>query len=79
VRVYLHGTIYENKILLDADPDYLKNLEGITDENKRKAWLYGDWDITAGGALDDLWDRNIHVLKPFRIPQHHHNLQASDS
>jgi len=68
VRVYLHGTIYENKILLEADPDYLSNLEGITDENKKKAWLYGDWDITAGGAIDDLWDRRIHVIKPFKIP-----------
>jgi hypothetical protein len=43
-------------------------LQDITDENKRKAWLLGDWDITAGGALDDLWNRNIHVLKSFSIP-----------
>jgi hypothetical protein len=68
VRVYLHGTIYENKILMAADPNYLKGLEEITDENRRRAWLYGDWDITAGGALDDVWDRKAHVLRPFKIP-----------
>jgi len=67
-RVCLHGSIYENKILLSADPEYLKNLESISDENKRKTWLYGDWDIVAGGALDDVWDRSRHVLRPFEIP-----------
>jgi len=68
-RVRLFGSIFENKILLAADPDYLKNLESITDENKRKAWLYGDWDITAGGALDEVWDRSVHAIRPFRIPR----------
>ena len=67
-RAYIHGSIFENEILLKADPKYLANLEGITDENRRKAWLYGSWDITAGGALDDVWDRAVHVLRPFKIP-----------
>lgn len=67
-RVCLHGSIYENKILLAADPLYLKNLEAITDENKRKAWLGGCWDITAGGAIDDVWLASKHVLPPFPIP-----------
>jgi len=71
-RVYIHGNIHENRKLLDADPDYMRNLQGITDENRRKAWLFGDWDITAGGALDDVWDRRIHVVRPFKIPASWH-------
>ncbi len=67
-RVRLFGSIFENKILLDADPGYLLNLQSITDENKKRAWLYGDWDITAGGALDDIWSRSVHAIRPFRIP-----------
>ena len=67
-RVALHGTIFENKILLEADPDYLKNLQSITEPNKRKAWLFGDWDIVAGGAIDDVWRRSVHVIQPFKIP-----------
>lgn len=67
-RVAIHGTVWENKILLKADPEYLVNLLAIKEKNKRRAWLFGDWDITAGGALDDLWDRSIHVKKPFKIP-----------
>jgi len=66
-RVALHGSIYENKILLQNDPDYLKNLQAITDENKRKAWLHGSWDIVAGGALDDVWSPRV-VIPRFRVP-----------
>jgi hypothetical protein len=67
-RVAIHGTVWENKKLLEADPAYLVNLLAIKEKNKRRAWLFGDWDITAGGALDDLWDRAVHVKKPFKIP-----------
>ena len=67
-RVAIHGSIYENKILLVRDPQYLKNLESDTNLNRKKAWLFGDWDIVAGGAIDDVWDRDRHVLKPFKIP-----------
>lgn len=66
-RVALHGSIFENKILLQNDPEYLKNLQAITDENKRKAWLEGCWDIVAGGALDDVWSPRV-VIPRFRLP-----------
>jgi hypothetical protein len=68
-RVRIFGSIYENKILLAADPDYLKNILALTDPNKLRAWLYGDWDITAGGAVDDVWDRAVHVVRSFWIPK----------
>ena len=67
-RVRIHGSVYENKRLLTADPDYIQKLESITDPNKRKAWLEGSWDITSGGMFDDLWDEATHVLPPFDIP-----------
>ncbi|HBG77486.1 MAG TPA: terminase [Phycisphaerales bacterium] len=66
-RVRIHGSIWENLELLKNDPDYIKNLEaqpGVV----RKAWLYGDWDIIAGGMFDDVWDSSIHVIPPFTIP-----------
>lgn len=67
-RVRIHGTVYENKKLLAADPEYIQKLQSITDPNKRKAWLDGSWDITSGGLFDDLWSPAHHVLKPFVIP-----------
>jgi hypothetical protein len=68
-RVRVHGNIYENKYLIENDPEYIKTIENISDPNKRRAWLHGDWDIVAGGAVDDVWDRNVHVIKPFAIPE----------
>lgn len=64
-RVCLFGSIKENPHLGD---EYIKTLESITDQNKRKAWLEGSWDITSGGMFDDIWDRSKHVIEPFEIP-----------
>ncbi len=63
-RAYIHSDIKENKILLNADSEYYNTLLSLDDENKRKAWLEGSWDIVAGGALDDVWNSSTHVIKP---------------
>ena len=66
-QVRIFGSYRENIYL---DPIYIANLNILTenDENLRRAWLFGDWNITAGGALDDLWDNRIHILPRFNIP-----------
>jgi len=64
-RVTLFGSVRENTHI---DQDYVKSLEAISDPNKRKAWLYGSWDITSGGMFDDLWSREVHVLPSFEVP-----------
>lgn len=64
-QCHLFGSYRENKYL---SPKYIAELEQITDKNKRKAWLMGDWDIVAGGMFDDMWDSLYHVVKPFKIP-----------
>jgi hypothetical protein len=68
-RVRIQGFLHENKVLEEIDPEYIKQIKSITDPNKRKAWVEGDWDIVAGGAIDDVWDREIHVVQSFDIPQ----------
>lgn len=67
-RVRIHSSLWENKVLMEADPEYLKNLQSLEDENKRKAWLEGDWNIVAGAMFGDFWDPKVHVLPPFPIP-----------
>lgn len=63
-KVRLFCSYKENKFL---SPEYIADLESITDEAKRRAWLEGDWEIVAGGALDDLW--GPHNIAPrFQIP-----------
>lgn len=64
-QIAIFGSYKENPYL---DPIYVAELESITDPNKRAAWLEGDWDIVAGGALDDVWRKEIHILPRFVIP-----------
>jgi hypothetical protein len=64
-QVRLFGSYKENRYLA---PEYIAELEKTKDKNKRKAWLEGDWNIVAGGAVDDLWDQDIHVVPRFKIP-----------
>ena len=64
-QVHLFGSYKENVYL---SPEYIAELEMITDPNKRRAWLMGDWDIVAGGMFDDVWDKGFHIIKPFNIP-----------
>lgn len=67
-RVRIYGSVYENKTLIKADPEYIEKLESISDPNKRKAWLEGSWDIVSGGMFDDVWRADVHVINRFDIP-----------
>lgn len=64
-QVRIFGSYKENRFL---SPEYVAELETISDENKRRAWLWGDWDVVAGGAFDDVWQTETHVKPRFRIP-----------
>jgi hypothetical protein len=68
-RIAIHGSIFENRILLDSDPDYLQRIRAAArNDAERRAWLLGDWDIVAGGMFDDVWRANVNVLDSFSIP-----------
>ncbi len=64
-QVRIFGSYKENIYL---SPEYIAELEGIRDPNKRKAWLWGDWDVVAGGAIDDVWDAAKCVKPRFKVP-----------
>jgi len=64
-QVRLFGSYKENIYLT---PEYIAELESIREPNKRKAWLHGDWNVVAGGALDDLWNQEVHVKPRFKVP-----------
>jgi len=65
-RQYVRALLADNPSV-DAD-DYAGKLEGLGDEALVRAMLDGDWDIVAGGMFDDIWRRDVHVIKPFAIP-----------
>jgi hypothetical protein len=64
-QVTIFGSYKENIYL---SPEYIAELESLTDPNLRAAWLWGDWDIVAGGALSDVWRKAVHVIPRFPIP-----------
>lgn len=64
-QIAIFGSYKENIYL---DPAYVANLENESDPNKRKAWLEGDWNVIAGGAIDDVWRTDIHILPRFPVP-----------
>lgn len=63
---HIFGSYRENRYLA---PEYIAVLDAETDPNRRKAWLEGDWDIVAGGALDDVWSTPVHILPRFKVPK----------
>ena len=68
-RCALQSSQAENKIMLEADPDYMNRiLAGARNEAERKAWMEGSWDIVAGGMFDDVWDPRHNVLPRFTPP-----------
>ena len=75
-RIFVPSTIFDNKILLQNDPEYLTRLASLPDA-ERAALLYGDWDGFSGQVFTE-WrndperyrDRiNTHVISPFEIPR----------
>jgi hypothetical protein len=67
-QVAIFGSYRENIYL---DTQYIAELDLLTrsDPNLRSAWLFGSWDVTSGGALDDLWKKDVHILQRFPIPK----------
>lgn len=74
-RIFVPSSIFDNKILLQNDPDYITRLAGLP-ENEKRALLYGDWDSFSGQVFTE-WRNNpdgydtrinTHVINPFFVP-----------
>lgn len=77
-RVRVHSSLHENVHLLKNDPHYLETLKAISDVNRRRAWIAGDWDIHVGSFLESVWNAQRHVVDPFPIPSSWHVWKAMD-
>ncbi len=63
---FIPARVWDNDVLLKADPDYVKQLEKLPEE-LRRAHLDGDWDVHAGQYFRE-FSRQKHVVAPFDIP-----------
>ena len=63
---FIPARVWDNEVLLAADPDYVRQLEALP-EDLRRAHLEGDWDVHAGQYFRE-FSRAKHVAEPFALP-----------
>lgn len=73
---FIPSTVYDNQYLMENNPEYVENLENLP-EMRKKAMLYGDWDVFEGQYFEE-FNRDIHVIEPFTIPDHWDRYRALD-
>ena len=74
--VFIPATVDDNKDLMEANPDYVKQLE-LLPEDVRRAHRYGDWNALAGVYFDEFTD-GIHTCKPFPLKPNWQRYRAMD-
>ncbi len=65
---FIPAQVYDNPVLLRADPDYVRQLESLPKKMK-EAWLFGRWDVFEGQFFPE-FSQEKHVLSPKEFPQH---------
>ena len=75
-RIFIPAKVQENSFLMQSDPDYVKRLE-LLPENERKALLLGDWDIFEGQFFPE-FSREKHEIAPFALPQYYKRFASLD-
>jgi len=73
---FIPARIWDNKVLLRADPGYVKLLEGLP-EDLRRAHLDGDWDVHAGQFFRE-FRRDLHVVEPMELPSWWRRFRSMD-
>jgi len=56
---FIPATIFDNRILLNRDPESLKRLQQLSPRDQQK-FLYGNWDIFEGSMFSI--NRDVHVI-----------------
>ena len=73
--MFIPAKVYDNQVLMQRDPGYLKRLEALPPA-KRRAHLEGDWNVYEGQVFAEWRDdpahyadgKWTHVIEPFDIP-----------
>ncbi len=61
-RRFIPATIYDNKTILEQNPEYVALLASEPNERLRRMNLYGEWDVPENAAFDE-FDKKVHVKK----------------
>ena len=74
---FVPSQVYDNPALMANDPAYVKRLENLP-EAKKRAFLYGDWDVYTGQGFPE-WSEKIHVVDNFPIPDYWRKWRCLDN
>ena len=74
-RRFIPATLFDNPYLAE-DGMYEANLLSLP-EYQRKQLLEGNWDVNEGAAFPE-WNRQIHVVEPYNIPNSWTKFRACD-
>lgn len=74
-RRFIPASLYDNPYLTQ-DGNYEKMLKSLPEVHRRRL-LLGDWDVNEGAAFPE-FDRLVHVIEPFTIPQGWNKIKAID-
>ena len=64
---FIPALVYDNPILTDADPEYVRSLESLP-ERLKTAWLYGRWDVFEGQFFPE-FDEAKHICDLAELPK----------
>lgn len=64
--LFIPARVYDNPVLLEADPGYVRQLESLP-PRLRDAWLLGRWDVFEGQFFPE-FQPEIHVCSPQELP-----------
>ena len=73
---FIPAKVYDNPVLLSADPDYVRQLESLPPK-LREAWLMGRWDVFEGQFFPE-FSPDLHVCAPDEIPAEIRRFAALD-
>ncbi len=73
---FISARVYDNTAFMEADPDYVAQLESLP-EKRRRAMLLGDWNSIEGAFFEEFindpahYEDRVytHVIEPFNIPK----------
>lgn len=76
-KMFIPSRVYDNKKLLDNDPQYIARLREIGSPELIRAWLEGDWNVITGAYFPE-FSTEKHVLAPSALPSHWLRFRSMD-
>ena len=73
---FIPAKVYDNPVLMQADPDYVRQLESLPPK-LRDAWLLGRWDVFEGQFFPE-FRPEVHLVRECEIPTRLRRFAALD-